>query len=87
MTQPSSSVAFIAGMSDGSALFVAPDIGVTQGFKQPLFNSEGALASMADPQCAPVPSAITITERERSQLGQGARAFFRQVMRPTIKHV
>lgn len=82
-----SSTDFISGMSDGSSLFVAPDIGVTKGFAQPLFSCDGALATMMQPQCAPVPAAITITERERSQLGQGARAFFRGVMRPTIKHV
>jgi len=64
-----------------------PDMGVRQGYAQPFFSCDGALAPQADPANGYVPTSETISDRERCQLAEPARGFFRQVMRPTVKHV
>lgn len=82
-----SSVEFIARQFVYPIAIVAPDIGVTQGFAQPMFSAPGALAEASQPQNAHVPTAPTISTNERARLSEAGRAFFRNVMRPTIKHV
>lgn len=66
---------------------VPPDQGVTKAVMPPVFSHQGALAEMSQPQNAPVPTSVTITSNERRRLSEGARDFFRGVLRPTVKHV
>jgi len=66
---------------------VAPDIGVMQKYAQPFFSHEGALAQMMQPAHCPVPVSPTISDNARDMLSSASRGFFRNVMRPTVKHV
>lgn len=78
---------FLAQYMVAQNFIVAPDVGVMQKYARPVLPMPGDLAPCAIPQNAVVPAVTTITDNWRDSLGMNARAFFREVMRPTVKHV
>lgn len=90
MTLLSATVAdntFIREQSTCGEMFVHPNIGVRKGPDPQVFTSDGGLAEMMQPGNCPVPIGVTISERESDQLAAPARSFFRNMLRPVIKHV
>ena len=80
-----------------AALMPAPDIYALYKDLPPFaFNGAGppgigspVLPAVGNPQpnCAPVPTAQRISNRERDELARPGKAFFREMIQPTIKHI